>query len=207
MAACGARAAVGNARHWVHELTLAGGLGASPRGVSSRPERGRLHRRRECRYRVPLGAGRLQPPANARHRSREPPGKRNQRVRRSSLGPRGEARHLDHPDRVIVFRRYHRPSREFQPAGRQRNRFRTRDRSDESETPRAVARLGAGGPSLRSSRQSQLPCGGAPTAAARRGCGCDQSAALHSQSQHRPRIGRLVRIAKAGGCWRAAGRR
>jgi len=49
--------------------------------------------------------------------------KRNQRVRRSFLGPRGQARHLDHPDRDIAFRRYHRPSRELQPTGRQRNRF------------------------------------------------------------------------------------
>ena len=69
---------------------------------------------------------------------------------------------------------------------------------------RDLARRG----SFSSERSSiRITCGGAPTAAARRGCGCDQSAALHSQSQHRPRIGRLVRIAKAGGCWRAAGRR
>jgi hypothetical protein len=101
----------------------------------------------------------------------------------------------------------HRPSRELQPTGRQRNRLWSRDRSDRCETPRAVARLGAGGPSLRSPRQSELSCGAAPTAAARRGCRCDQSAALHSQSQHRPRIGRRVRIAKAGGRWCAAGRR
>jgi len=33
----------GDARHRVHELTVARGLGASPRSVSSRPERGRLH--------------------------------------------------------------------------------------------------------------------------------------------------------------------
>src|SRR6516162_141527 len=85
-------------------------------------------------------------------------------------------------DYSIVRRRYPRPGREFQPAGRQPNRLRSRDRSDGSETARAVARLGAGGRSLRSPCQSDLPSGGAPTAAARRGCACDQSAALHSQS-------------------------
>jgi putative ABC transport system substrate-binding protein len=40
VADCGARAAAGDARHWVHELTVAGGLGASARSVSSRPEKG-----------------------------------------------------------------------------------------------------------------------------------------------------------------------
>src|SRR5262249_42322059 len=114
VAARDARAAC-DARHRVHELKVARRLGASPRSVSSRPERGRFHRWRECRDRISLGARRLQSPADSCRRSRESPGKRNQRVGRSPLGPRREARHLDYPHRGNVQRRYHRPGRELAP--------------------------------------------------------------------------------------------
>ena len=65
----------------------------------------------------------------------------------SALGgpPSALAAKRDHPDRVIIGRRsnQHRPGREFQRAGRQRNRLRRGDRTDGTETAWAAARVGA----------------------------------------------------------------
>src|SRR5512132_725459 len=67
--------------------------------ISAGPERSRIYRGAECDDRVPLGARSIRAAAGDGRRSGEPPRERARRGGRR--GARGQARYIEHPDRVL----------------------------------------------------------------------------------------------------------